>query len=142
MSVISFFPLSAYNEKDEEYVEEYKTVNNKLKKFELDIEDTLKIKNANGEKENKYIIIPFTYKRNYEELIGRRSALLSNKNCEDHYIENGEYKSISSVVDDFIKELNDNSGNFNNFVAKKATELWKAAVADSHKYKNGTHSYS
>lgn len=127
------FPLSAYNEKDEEYVEEYKTVNNKLKKFELDIEDTLKIKNANGEKENKYIIIPFTYKRNYEELIGRRLALLSNKSCEDHYIENGEYKSISSVVDDFIKELNDNSGNFNNFVAKKATELWKAAVADSHK---------
>jgi hypothetical protein len=131
------FPLSAYNEEGEKYVYgKYKTVNNKLKEFELDIENTLKIKNANRKKENKYVIIPFTYKRNYEELLGLYSVKRKINNqeledkCENHFIK-GNYKTL---VDGFTKELNKKQDivDIKKLVAEKASELWQLAVKNKN----------
>lgn len=85
--------------------------------------------------DDKYLLSPYTYRRNYEELIGLFSTdNTGNKstalNYEKRFID--ENQSISAMVSNFVKYISETEGlileDINKKVAYDAKTLWDEAV--------------
>ena len=139
-TILLSIPISYYDETKENYnYMEYKTEVEQYQEFEFEF----KI----GENESKIsadnnIIIPYTYRRNYEELVGL-FATSNNKNndikenYENDFINNKEFQ-IKNIVENFTNYLENSNLTIEDIkkqVEKEAKNLWKAAIAGVQKDK-------
>ena len=139
-TILLSIPISYYDETKENYnYMEYKTEVEQYQEFEFEF----KI----GENESKIsadnnIIIPYTYRRNYEELVGL-FATSNNKNndikenYENDFINNKEFQ-IKNIVENFTNYLENSNLTIEDIkkqVEKEAKKLWKAAIAGVQKDK-------
>ena len=128
-------PISCYDESKENYIyEKYITEVKQYQEFEFEF----KI----GENESKIsadnnIIIPYTYRRNYEELVGL-FATSNNKNndikenYENDFINNKEFQ-IKNIVENFTNYLENSNLTIEDI--KKAKKLWEAGITGVQKGK-------
>ena len=133
-------PISYYDETKENYnYMEYKTEVEQYQEFEFEF----KI----GENESKIsadnnIIIPYTYRRNYEELVGLFATSNNKnndikKNYENDFINKKEFQ-IKNIVENFTNYLENSNLTIEDIkkqVEKEAKNLWKAAIAGVQKGK-------
>ena len=133
-------PISCYDESKENYIyEKYITEVKQYQEFEFEF----KI----GENESKIsadnnIIIPYTYRRNYEELVGLFATSNNKnndikKNYENDFINNKEFQ-IKNIVENFTNYLENSNLTIEDIkkqVEKEAKNLWKAAIAGVQKDK-------
>ena len=133
-------PISYYDETKENYnYKEYKTEVEQYQEFEFEF----KI----GENESKIsadnnIIIPYTYHRNYEELVGLfATSNNGNKdikeNYENEFIDNKEFQ-IKNIVENFTNYLENSNLTIEDIkkqVEKEAKKLWEAGITGVQKGK-------
>ena len=129
-------PISYYDETKENYnYMEYKTEVEQYQEFEFEF----KI----GENESKIsadnnIIIPYTYRRNYEELVGLFTTNNDIKeNYENDFINNKEFQ-IKNIVENFTNYLENSNLTIEDIkkqVEKEAKKLWEAGITGVQKGK-------
>ena len=139
-TILLSIPISYYDETKENYnYMEYKTEVEQYQEFEFEF----KI----GENESKIsadnnIIIPYTYRRNYEELVGLFATSNNKnndikKNYENDFINKKEFQ-IKNIVENFTNYLENSNLTIEDIkkqVEKEAKNLWKAAIAGVQKDK-------
>lgn len=124
-------PVSCYDESVESYnYEKHVTEVNQYHEFEVEIEvNNQPISTDNNE------LIPYTYHRNYEELVGL-FATSNNKNndikenYENNFINKKEFQ-IKNIVENFTNYLENSNLTIEDIkkqVEKEAKKLWEAAI--------------
>ena len=131
-------PVSCYDESVESYnYEKHVTEVNQYHEFEVEIEvNNQPISTDNNE------LIPYTYRRNYEELVGLFATSNNKnndikKNYENEFIDNKEFQ-IKNIVENFTNYLENSNLTIEDIkkqVEKEAKNLWKAAIAGVQKGK-------
>ena len=135
-TILLSIPISYYDETKENYnYMEYKTEVEQYQEFEFEF----KI----GENESKIsadnnIIIPYTYRRNYEELVGLFTTNNDIKeNYENDFINNKEFQ-IKNIVENFTNYLENSNLTIEDIkkqVEKEAKKLWEAGITGVQKGK-------
>lgn len=131
-------PVSCYDESVESYnYEKHVTEVNQYHEFEVEIEvNNQPISTDNNE------LIPYTYRRNYEELVGLFATSNNKnndikKNYENDFINKKEFQ-IKNIVENFTNYLENSNLTIEDIkkqVEKEAKNLWKAAIAGVQKGK-------
>ncbi|MEN2721105.1 hypothetical protein ABC895_13110 [Capnocytophaga sputigena] len=129
-------PVSCYDESVESYnYEKHVTEVNQYHEFEVEIEvNNQPISTDNNE------LIPYTYRRNYEELVGLFATSNNKnndikKNYENDFINKKEFQ-IKNIVENFTNYLENSNLTIEDIkkqVEKEAKNLWKAAIAGVQK---------
>lgn len=129
-------PISCYDESKENYIyEKHITEVKQYQAFEVEI----KIQRHPMSADNNELI-PYTYHRNYEELVGL-FATSNNKNkdikenYENDFINNKEFQ-IKNIVENFTNYLENSNLTIENIkeqVEKEAKKLWEAAITGVQK---------
>lgn len=137
-TILLSIPISYYDETKENYnYMEYKTEVEQYQEFEFKIGvNESKISADNN------IIIPYTYRRNYEELVGLFATSNNKnndikKNYENDFINNKEFQ-IKNIVENFTNYLENSNLTIEDIkeqVEKEAKKLWKAAITGVQKDK-------
>ena len=131
-------PISCYDESKENYIyEKHITEVKQYQAFEVEI----KIQRHPMSADNNELI-PYTYRRNYEELVGLfAKSNNGNKdikeNYENEFIDNKEFQ-IKNIVENFTNYLENSNLTIEDIkeqVEKEAKKLWKAAIAGVQKDK-------
>ena len=131
-------PISCYDESKENYIyEKHITEVKQYQAFEVEI----KIQRHPMSADNNELI-PYTYRRNYEELVGLfAKSNNGNKdikeNYENEFIDNKEFQ-IKNIVENFTNYLENSNLTIEDIkkqVEKEAKNLWKAAIAGVQKGK-------
>ena len=131
-------PISCYDESKENYIyEKHITEVKQYQAFEVEI----KIQRHPMSADNNELI-PYTYHRNYEELVGLfAKSNNGNKdikgNYENEFIDNKEFQ-IKNIVENFTNYLENSNLTIEDIkkqVEKEAKNLWKAAIAGVQKGK-------
>ena len=139
-TILLSIPISYYDETKENYnYMEYKTEVEQYQEFEFEF----KI-GVNGSKisADNNIIIPYTYHRNYEELVGLFATSNNKnndikKNYENEFIDNKEFQ-IKNIVENFTNYLENSNLTIEDIkkqVEKEAKKLWEAAIVGVQKGK-------
>ena len=131
-------PVSCYDESVESYnYEKHVTEVNQYHEFEVEIEvNNQPISTDNNE------LIPYTYHRNYEELVGLFATSNNKnndikKNYENEFIDNKEFQ-IKNIVENFTNYLENSNLTIEDIkkqVEKEAKKLWEAAIVGVQKGK-------
>ena len=131
-------PISCYDESKENYIyEKHITEVKQYQAFEVEI----KIQRHPMSADNNELI-PYTYRRNYEELVGLFATSNNKnndikKNYENDFINNKEFQ-IKNIVKNFTNYLENSNLTIEDIkkqVEKEAKNLWKAAIAGVQKDK-------
>lgn len=131
-------PISCYDESKENYIyEKHITEVKQYQAFEVEI----KIQRHPMSADNNELI-PYTYRRNYEELVGLFATSNNKnndikKNYENDFINNKEFQ-IKNIVENFTNYLENSNLTIEDIkkqVEKEAKNLWKAAIAGVQKDK-------
>ena len=131
-------PISCYDESKENYIyEKHITEVKQYQAFEVEI----KIQRHPMSADNNELI-PYTYRRNYEELVGLFATSNNKnndikKNYENDFINNKEFQ-IKNIVENFTNYLENSNLTIEDIkkqVEKEAKNLWKAAIAGVQKGK-------
>ena len=131
-------PISCYDESKENYIyEKHITEVKQYQAFEVEI----KIQRHPMSADNNELI-PYTYHRNYEELVGLfAKSNNGNKdikeNYENEFIDNKEFQ-IKNIVENFTNYLENSNLTIEDIkeqVEKEAKKLWEAAITGVQKDK-------
>ena len=131
-------PISCYDESKENYIyEKHITEVKQYQAFEVEI----KIQRHPMSADNNELI-PYTYRRNYEELVGLfAKSNNGNKdikeNYENEFIDNKEFQ-IKNIVENFTNYLENSNLTIEDIkeqVEKEAKKLWEAAITGVQKDK-------
>ena len=131
-------PISCYDESKENYIyEKHITEVKQYQAFEVEI----KIQRHPMSADNNELI-PYTYRRNYEELVGLFATSNNKnndikKNYENDFINKKEFQ-IKNIVENFTNYLENSNLTIEDIkkqVEKEAKNLWKAAIAGVQKDK-------
>lgn len=135
-TILLSIPISYYDETKENYnYMEYKTEVEQYQEFEFEFKIGV---NESKISADNNIIIPYTYRRNYEELVGLFTTNNDiKKNYENDFINNKEFQ-IKNIVENFTNYLENSNLTIEDIkkqVEKEAKNLWKAAIAGVQKDK-------
>ena len=139
-TILLSIPISYYDETKENYnYMEYKTEVEQYQEFEFEFKIGV---NESKISADNNIIIPYTYRRNYEELVGLFATSNNKnndikKNYENDFINNKEFQ-IKNIVENFTNYLENSNLTIEDIkeqVEKEAKKLWKAAITGVQKDK-------